>query len=67
MILQYCYDDLFRSTGPIAVARRRSVGLSVCLSIYTYNSATYVGIFFKLSGNIPWVISLDVFLIFQKF
>ena len=46
---------LFRSTGPIAVARRRSVGRSVCLSVNTCNSATNVRIFFKIGGNIPWV------------
>ena len=50
------YDTiLFRSTGPIAVARRRSVGRSVCLSVNTCNSATNVRIFFKIGGNIPWV------------
>ena len=49
----------FTFLGPlIAVARRRSV----CPSVYTYNSATYVGIFFKLGGNIPWVnISRSIF------
>ena len=41
---------VIRSTGPIAVARRRSVGLS----INTCNSATNVWIFFKIGGNIPW-------------
>ena len=42
---------IFRSTGPIAVARRRSVGLSV----NTCNSATNVRIFVKIGGNIPCV------------
>ena len=49
---------LFRSTGPIAVARRRSVGRSVGLSVNTCNmcnSATNFRIFFKIGGNIPWV------------
>ena len=41
----------FRSTGPIAVARRRSV----CPSVNICNSATYVRIFFKIGVNIPWV------------
>ena len=44
-----------RSTGPIAVARRRSVGRSVCPSVNICNSATYVRIFFKIGVNIPWV------------
>ena len=39
-------------SGHIAVARRRSVGLSVCLSVNTCNLATNVLIFFKISGNI---------------
>ena len=50
---------IFRSTGPIAVARRRSVGRSVgrsvCPSVNICNSATNVRIFFKIGGNIPWV------------
>ena len=49
---------IFRSIyncGPIAVARRRSVGRSVCLSVNTCNSATNVRIVFKIGGNIPWV------------
>ena len=50
---------VFRSTGPIAVARRRSVGQSVGPSVRpsvnTCNSATNFRIFFKISGNIPWV------------
>ena len=46
MYLQY----IIRFTGPIAVARRRSV----CLSVNTCNSATNVWIFFKISENIPW-------------
>ena len=46
---------VFRSTGPIAVARRRSVGRSVRPSVNICNSATYVRIFFKIGVNIPWV------------
>ena len=51
----FIYTCIIRSTGPIAVARRRSVGRSVCLSVNTCNSATNVRIFFKIGGNIPWV------------
>ena len=51
--------SLFRSTGPIAMARRRSVGPSVRPSVRpsvnTCNSATDFRIFFKFGGNIPWV------------
>ena len=46
---------VFRSTGPIAMARRRSVGRSVRPSVNTCNSATDFRIFFKFGGNIPWV------------
>ena len=50
---------IFRSTGPIAVARCRSVGRSVGRSVRpsvnTCNSATNFRIFFKIGGNIPWV------------
>ena len=70
---------LFRSTGPIAVARRRSVGrsvdlsvylsvcLSVCLSVNICNSATYVRIFLKIGGNIPWVNITKSFFVFVQF
>ena len=37
------------------MARRRSVGRSVCPSVNICNSATNVRIFFKIGGNIPWV------------
>ena len=43
-------NSFIRSTGPIAMARRRSVGPSG----NTCNSATNVRIFFKIGGNIPW-------------
>ena len=51
---------VIRSTGPIAMARRRSVGRSVGRrsvgpSVNTCNSATNFRIFFKIGGNIPWV------------
>ena len=50
---------VFRSTGPIALARRRSVsrsvGPSVRPTVNTCNSATNFRIFFKIGGNIPWV------------
>ena len=54
---------IIRSTGPIAVARRRSVGRSVgrkvgrsvCPSVNICNLATNVRIVFKIGGNIPWV------------
>ena len=44
--LHYLLHTLIRSTGPIAVARRRS-GRSVCPSVNICNSATYVRIFFQ--------------------
>ena len=43
------------------MARRRSVGRSVCPSVNTSNSATNVWIFFEMGGNI------EVFFIFKKF
>ena len=67
LFLIYCFLRVFRSTGPIAVARRRSVCLSVCLSVNTSNSATNVWIFFKIGGNIPWVNISRRFFHFKKF
>ena len=53
-VFERTQSRLVRSTGPIAVARRRSVGRSVRPST-PLNSATNVWIFFKIGGNIPWV------------
>ena len=65
---------IIRSTGPIAVARRRSVGrsvgLSVCLSVCPSTPLTrqpMFGLFSKLVGIFLGWISLDVFFIFKKF
>ena len=56
----------FMSTGPIAVARRRSVGRAVRPSVNICNSATNVRIVFKIGGNIPWVNITSIFFRFCK-
>ena len=46
------YQALGLFLGPLDLLPWHVVGPSVRLH---YNSVTYVGIFFKLGGNIPWV------------